>query len=237
MLKTSEEIKLLESAMEPGIRNPLRSERGPEEIIRDFMEGVDLTDQRVLELGPGHFEFCESARRRGASAEAVELDPPVIEFGRRRGFRVWPGNLIDLPSLEISPEFDGLFCKGSNNPFWFHGDEKGLRDYLQFMQGLVKPDGWLWIVSCPYGNPGMTVEDFNHWLKVESSIYHEFGFNKWVLPHRAVASFYGISFEHPQLAVYTRGLPARRWSLLTMVQFPWFCAKAMARRILRKQDA
>lgn len=237
MLKTPEEIKLLATAMEPGIRNPLRAEHGPEEIIRDFMGGVNLTGHRVLELGPGHFEFCEAVRRHGASAEGVELDPPVIELGRRRGFKVWPGNLTELPSLGITPGFDGLFCKGSNNPFWFHGNEKGLRNYLQVMLGLVKPGGWLWIVSCPYSKPGVSAEEFNRWLEVESRLYREFGFSEWVLPHRAVASYYGISFEHPRLAVYTKGLPAHRWSLATVLLFPWFCAKVLGRRLLRKQSA
>jgi hypothetical protein len=234
MLRTSEEIQLLSTALEPGIRNPSRSEHGPAEILRDFFTEVDFTGQRVLELGPGHYEFCEAVRRQGAAAEAVELDPPVIELGRRRGFKVWPGNLTQLPALAITPGFDGLFCKGSNNPFWVYGDEAALRAYIQSMVGLVKPGGWLWIVSCPYSKPALPAAEFNRWLDLEARIYRELGFSEWLLPHKAVASYYGISFEHPRLAVFTKGLPAHRWSAPTAVLLPWFCAKVLGRRLLRK---
>ncbi len=230
MLRTPEEIALLSTAQEPGIRNPARSEHGPEEILGDFFADVSLSGQRVLELGPGHYEFCEAIARRGARAEAIELDPPVIELGRRRGFRVWPGNLLHLPSLEVEPGFDGLFCKGSNNPFWFYGHEAALRNYIAKMAGLVRPDGWLWVVSCPFSNPALPPTEFGRWLDVEAAIYRELGFREWVPPHRLAAAYYGISFEHPRLAVFTKGLPPHRWSAATLARLPWFAARVAARR-------
>jgi hypothetical protein len=234
MLRTTEEIQLLATAQEPGIRDPLRPEHGPTEILRDFFACVNLTGQRVLELGPGHYEFCEAIRRQGALAEAVELDPPVIELGRRRGFKIWPGNLPLLPELGITGGFDGLFCKGSNNPFWFHGDEARLRAYTQAMLGLVKPGGWIWIVSCPYSMQGLPAAEFNRWLEVEARVYHELGFTEWLIPHRAVAAYYAISHAHPRLSVFTKSLPARRWSAASLALFPWFCTKAAFRKIARK---
>lgn len=234
MLRTTEEIQLLATAQEPGIRNPLRSEHGPKEIVRDFFAGVNVTGQRVLELGPGHYEFCEAIRRLGVSAEALELDPPVIELGRRRGFNVWPGNLTQLPTLGIAPGYDGLFCKGSNNPFWFHGDEVALRTYTQAMLRLVKPGGWLWVVSCPYMDSALPAPEFHRWLEVEAGIYRELGFTEWIIPHKAVAAYYAISHVHPRLGVFTKGLPPRRWSAASLALFPLFCAKAALRKIVRR---
>lgn len=102
MLRTPEEIALLASAREPGIRNPKRPEYGIENIFLDFMSGLDLNGHRVLELGPGHYGFCEALRLRGGKPEAVELDPPVAELGRRRGFVVHTGDLVRLPELGLA---------------------------------------------------------------------------------------------------------------------------------------
>jgi hypothetical protein len=234
MLKNNEEIALLSSAQEPGIRNPLRSECGPKEILSDFFKGLNFSGQRVLELGPGHFEFCEIIRARGAIAEAVELDPPVIELGSRRKFRVWPGNLTQLPSLRITGKFDGLFCKGSNNPFWFYGNEETLRTFISAMVDLVKPGGWLWVVSSPDCKPSLSSTQVIQWLEIEARIYSEFGFTEWVIPHKAIAYYYGISFSHQRLAVFTLGLPPHSWSPYTIVSLPWFCAKAVVRSQFRK---
>jgi SAM-dependent methyltransferase len=234
MLRTPEEIALLSNALEPGIRNPTRSEHGPRQIIDDFFPGVDFRGKRVLELGPGHFEFCEEIARRGGRAEAVELDPSVIELGRRRGFRVWPGNLLHLPTLPIDGGVDGLFCKGSNNPFWFQGDEKALRTYIETMVRLVKPTGWIWVVSCPFTRTNTSAEEFARWLEVEAAIYRSLGFKEWVPPHRAVASYYAISFEHPRLAVFTRNLSPHRWSAGTLFRLPLFTLSAAARRARRQ---
>ena len=236
MLRTAEEIQLLSTALEPGIRNPLRVEHGPDEILRDFFADMNLAGQRVLELGPGHYEFCEAIRRRGVAAEVVELDPPVIELGRRRGFKVWPGNLTQLPSLPITPGFDGLFCKGSNNPFWFYGQEAALRHYIETMANLVRLGGWLWVVSCPYREPALPPEEFSRWLDLEAAIYRELGFREWVPPHRLNAACYGISFDHSRLAVFTKGLPPHRWSPATLALLPWFAARVAVRRAGRLFD-
>jgi len=234
MLKNSEEIELLLSAREPGIRDPQRSEQGPKEILCDFFKDRDVNGQRVLELGPGHYEFCETIRQRGAKAEAVELDPPVIELGLRRKFRVWPGNLTQLPSLTIYGKFDGLFCKGSNNPFWFYGNEKTLRTYIVAMVNLVKPNGWLWIVSSPDCSPTLTSTQVIQWLEIEARIYRELGFTEWVIPHKVIASYYGICFTHSRLAVFTLGLPPHSWSAYSIMRLIWFCLNSFFFRHLRK---
>jgi hypothetical protein len=220
MLRTQEEIDLLANAREPGIREPQRCEYGIENIFTDFMAGVDFRGHRVLELGPGHYEFCRALRDRGGIAEAVELDPVVIELGRRQGFAVHPGDLVKLPELRLGVGYDGLFCKGSNNPFWFHGDEAALHAYTQAMLDLVKQGGWLWVVSCPYMKPGLASAEFKRWLVVEAGVYREFGFTEWLIPHRAVAAYYGVSQAHPRLSVFTKGLPTRRWSAASLALFP-----------------
>jgi hypothetical protein len=233
MLQTAEEIALLACAQEPGIRDPRRSEYGIDNIITDFLGCVSLRGQRVLELGPGHFEFCEAVRRRGGTAEALELDPVVAELGRRRGFRVWPGNLVDLPQLGLDGPYEGLFCKGSSNPFWFHGREDALREYIAEMVRLVRANGWLWVVACPYSDGHLSDREHTDWLAVESRIYAEFGWSAWSVPNRLIGGYYGVSFTPPSLTVYTRGLAPHRWPIATPVRFAGYVLNIARRKLAR----
>jgi 16S rRNA A1518/A1519 N6-dimethyltransferase RsmA/KsgA/DIM1 with predicted DNA glycosylase/AP lyase activity len=109
MLKTKAEAELLQNALEPGIRNPKRPGYGISNIFHDFHRDVSWSNARILELGPGHFEFCEAARNRGATAEAVELDPVVAELGKRRGFQIHLGDLKQIKQLQFESTYDGLF--------------------------------------------------------------------------------------------------------------------------------
>lgn len=219
MLRTPEEIALLANAIEPGIREPHRPEYGIENIFAHFMSGVDFRGHRVLELGPGHYEFCEAIRRRNATAEVVELDPSVVELGRRRGFKAHSGDLTRLPALGLAGGYDGLFCKGSNNPFWFHNDEEALRAYIAHLVELLKEQGWAWIVSCPYSKQKLSLAEKLAWLEVEDRIYREHGFQGWEVPGRLKAGFFGITYIPPRLVVYTRGLPGYRGRLSALPAF------------------
>lgn len=233
MLRTPEEIALLAHARQPGIRDPHRPEYGITNILADFMAGLDFAGQRVLELGPGHYEFCEAVRARGAVVEAVDIDPCVVELGRRRGFGVHSGDLVRLGELGLPGPYDGLFCKGSYNPFWFYHDEAALRRFIASLLHLLTPGGWAWIVAHPATELPLSTETWLGWLDRERSIYSEFGCQTWEPAGRLSAAFYGISYVPPRLVVYTRNLVNPRWAPSSIYRFLGFFAQAGKRRLRR----
>ncbi len=238
MLTDPEDIRLAASAQEPGIRRPDRSPRGPAEILRDFFPGVSFRGNRVLELGPGHYEFCDAIRSRGATAEAIELDPPVAEIGRRRGHVVHQHDLRRLESFDAGAPYDGLFGKGSNNPFWFYPDEISLETYILKLRSLVRADGWIWIVSCPYTALDLAPPAFAAWLDLERGLYLRHGFRAWTVEDSIQGGFYGISVPCENLQVFTFGLPPWRRSLRSRLHLAAFAARrraaAIARPLLRR---
>jgi hypothetical protein len=218
MLTQPEEIKLVATAMEPGLRDPQRHANGPEEILRDFLYGVSFTGKSVIELGAGHYEFCEILRNLGAKVSAIELDPPIAELGRRRGFSIHIHNIRELATFVSPHRFDGLICKGSNNPFWFYKDRPALEAFTDAMTGLVNPGGWVWVVSCPWTKETVSRAEFNAWLEVEADVYRQRGYQRWAVPSRFVGGHYGISVPCRGLCVYTLGLPRYRWSAQSLLQ-------------------
>lgn len=233
MLTDPKEIELVSCAMEPGIRVPHRSCHGPSEIVRDFMGGRRFDGEHVLELGPGHYEFCEYMRARGGRASVVELDPCLAELGRWRKFGVHVLDLRELPKLEVAQPFDGLFCKGSNNPFWFHGDRKALERYIDSFLRLVRPSGWIWVASCPWSADKLTTADFDAWLAVERDLYLARGFKEWAIPSKSVGGYYGISVPCPRLSVFTLGLPGHRWTLPLLAWVAAYFTKRGVAKVLR----
>lgn len=143
------------------------------------------------------------------------------------------GDLTRLPTLDLAPGYDGLFCKGSNNPFWFHNDEAALREFTTAMLRLLRPSGWAWIVSSPASRAGVSVTQYDEWLLREEAVYRDLGFGSWVIPSRWRASFYGISFEPPRMTVFMRE-PARfQPSLSHLPRQCAFVLRASARRVRR----
>jgi hypothetical protein len=229
MLTDPTDLKLIAEAREPGLRDPRRQVHGPREILRDFVQDRAPAGTHVLELGPGHYEFCDLLRAAGGQASAVELDPPIAELGRRHGHTIHVHNLRELVSLEPGVRYDGLFCKGSNNPFWFYGDEAGLDRYTAKLRSLVKDDGWVWVVACPYAATQLAPAEFARWLDVERASYRRHGFVEWPVTNRLVAGYYGISVPCEGLSVFTWGLPPHRWSFASRLQ--------LARRLLTRGPA
>lgn len=201
--------------------------------MRDFFHGVDLTGHTAIELGAGHYEFCELLRARGVKMSAMELDPPVGELGRRRGFEVFMHDISALAAFKAPAPFDGLICKGSNNPFWFYRDRVGLEAFTDALTGLVKSGGWSWVVSCPWTKESVTPAEFQAWLHLEESLYAERGYRSWKVPGRFIGGHYGISVPCTGLKVYTLGLPEHRWSGSTLLRLAGRIARRGPALVLR----
>lgn len=231
MLRNEEEKALVANAFEPGLRDPRRGDRGSPEILRDFLWRCPLRGAAVLELGPGHYEFCEALRAAGATPVALELDPGVAELGRRRGFEVHVHDLKQLARFNPGRRFAGVFCKGSHDPFWFYRDEAALGGFVDGIHSLIAPGGWAWIVSCPEKPPGATDEEFRQWLTRERGLFLARGFTAWDVPSRFLGAYYSISVPCEGLTVFCHGPARHRWSAATLAEFALRGFRSVGRRI------
>ena len=145
MLKDLIEIEIISKARQKNVRDPSRSRKHFENIFKDFFESMTLENSRLLDLGPGQYDFAEMARERGAITYGIDNDPSVVQLGKHKGFPVRLADLKKLKATDYNFRFDGLFCKYSINAFWFHKDDRHLRNYIYKLGELVKEDGWLWI--------------------------------------------------------------------------------------------
>src|SRR4051812_21247877 len=98
-------------ARQPNLRDPHRSVAVYDAIIDDFKLADRFDGKRLLDLGPGHYDFGEVARQHGAIVSGLDNDPAVIALGEHRGYEAYELNLQDLtPDMFPSP-FDALFCR------------------------------------------------------------------------------------------------------------------------------
>lgn len=204
MLVRPEEIAAIADAQEPGIRNPSRPRFHFEGIIRDFFAGTDVRGLRLLDLGPGHYDFGELMRLRGAEVEAIELDPAVVRLGAMKGMTVYAGDLTD-PSVyaQLAARFDGIFCRGSINANWFIHDEAAHIAYLDALLTTMKGDGPSWISPCNEpkepGDPR-----FARAVAVQVEYFRRRGFRVHKCD-RYESNEYGIWSAEPWL-IYTKNL-------------------------------
>ena len=145
MLTDSEEIRIIANARQKNVADPNRPREPFVRVFEDFLCEVDLRDKILLDFGPGHYDFAELARKRGAITHGIDNDPYVVKLGEYKKLPVRLGNLKKLKASDYGIQFDGVFCKYSINAFWFYQDEQELVDHIQEIANLIKPDGWAWI--------------------------------------------------------------------------------------------
>jgi hypothetical protein len=208
MLYNQEEIEIIKNAQEPGIRNPLRPRIHFDRIMSRFFKNYDFQDKVILDLGPGHYDFCELARQKGADSHAIELDECVVRLGQYKKFKVIKGNLIN-PSVFDSFEgkVDLLFCRGSINCTWFN-DNYEQEKYIEKMLSTLKFNGSAWISPC---NESDSLSHYQSSLKTQMDVFEKLNFHTFKL-HKVQAYMYGIWSDNPKL-IYTKNLKYHK--------FPW----------------
>ena len=179
MLTNPEEIAIIANARQVNIRDPSRSREHFENIFADFFSNVSFSGAKVLDLGPGQYDFGEMARERGADPSAIDNDPAVIQLGRFKGHQVLDGNLKDLNVDWFGHTFDGIFCRGSINAFWFQSDEGKLKAHIDQLVALMSPNGWAWIA--PWNgvqkNSDLSAEDVERVLSCQREAFNAHGFS------------------------------------------------------------
>lgn len=208
MLHDAVEIEIMSKARQPNLQDPTRSQLPFESIARDFMPRVEFEGQVILDLGPGQFDFADILRARGAEVHAVDNDPAVLELGRHRGYTVFEADLRRLAPADLPVKYDGIFCRGSINAFWF-GTEADVRAHIQTLTSLLKETAWGWIA--PWNGTREPPENSGSLLAAQAEAFRSARFKGVDLPAR-VARRFGVTTTNGPRALYFRNL-RKPWRL------------------------
>jgi hypothetical protein len=173
-----------------------------------FFRNYDFRNKVVLDLGPGHYDFCELARERGAIPYAIELDESVVKLGQYKKFEVTQANLTDPNVYDaFTGKVDLLFCRGSINCEWFQHKSDHI-NYLGKMLSVLKSNGSAWVSPC---NEPANAPNYKQNLEIQLNEFKKFDFHT-IKTHKIQAYVYGIWSDNPKL-IYTKNLKYHK--------FPW----------------
>lgn len=210
MLYNDAERALMAAAVQPNMRRQDVSAVSLEKIADAFHLRCSR-DARILDIGPGQCDFLDIAKKRGATTVGCDFDAAIVELGRMRGHTMQQSNLRNGFPAGLGT-FDGIFCRGSINVYWFAADPERLRPLLDGIAAALRPGGWMWIA--PWNRPAdpaapavaridAIVDD---WIARNA-------FERWTAPP-PIAWAYGIAYEVPRPEVWMR-VPRRsqlaRW--------------------------
>lgn len=207
MLTDPREIEIASRARQKNIRDKNRSRAHFYNIFEDFLGPLDLTGQRLLDLGPGQFDFGIVARERGAETVGIDNDPAVVELGEYKGFKAIYGRIQDVTADSMGGTFDGVFCKFSVNCFWHWDDPAAQDDLVDRIAGLMKPDAWSWIAPWN-GVPKAAIlseAEIQETLDRQRERFRHHGYRCFELP-RELAARYGVTGTVANHALFTRNL-------------------------------
>ena len=207
LLTDPEEIAIISRARQAGVRDPRRSRAHFESIFRDYFSELYMGGHRVLDIGPGQFDFGVMAKAKGADVVGIDRDPAVLELGRHKGFDVIEADLRNVHSCALRGPYDGLFCKYSLNAFWFAEDLASLSRHLRVFLDVLATGGWGWIA--PWNGPPKraelsTVQQENV-LAAQADAFRTAGFDEEHLSSDQ-AKRYGVHGAPASRVLFTRGL-------------------------------
>ncbi|HJK88455.1 MAG: class I SAM-dependent methyltransferase [Candidatus Megaira endosymbiont of Mesostigma viride] len=153
MLYNNIEKEVMSSAVHPYLRNSNKVVyRGICDIVAGYFRDFDFCDLHILDIGPGQCDFLDIAKAKGAVTYGIDFEPAVVKLGEMRGHNMTLCNVIkDWPFKDMV--FDGIFCRGSINCYWFiqQGNSYLLQQFLNQITKSLKPDSWMWIM--PWNKP------------------------------------------------------------------------------------
>lgn len=210
------------SARQPALREASRPADAFARIIEDFGLASRFPRARVLDLGPGQYDFAEAARRLGAQRVlAVDNDPAVIRLGERRAFDVFEANLQRIAATDLRGPNDGVFCRWSINAFWFREDDAEHRRWIHLLCDALTSGAWGWIAPWNYCDPQLAVSDARREevLRVQADAFAERGFEGFdvIEEYRARWDLTGSALENHAVFVRNLDLPPSMdaWPSLT----------------------
>ena len=191
MLFDDEEIEIMSKAAQPHLRDPRRSELISKRIFDNFFDARKLTGSRVLELGPGQYDFARMIEAAGATVVSMDHDPAVIALGQKRGYNIIFSNFRRFDWSSVRGEFDGLFCRGAINAFWYR-DPKSLGGFIDDICSVLKPSGWGWLAPFNHVIPSdATQAHIKMMLDAQRQAFERHGFSSFIFSSE-IAALYAV---------------------------------------------
>lgn len=191
MLFDGEEIRIMSTARQSLLRNPDYPVDHSEIIFNDFFGVYKFAGTKILELGPGQFDFARMVEAAGGKLVSIDEDPAVAALGRKRGYDVIEADYRDVDWSSLKGTFDGLFARASINAFNFFEPEP-LSALIDAFCSVLKPEGWGWLAPWNGGPPDPAQAYIQLMLKTQREAFERHGFTSYE-PAPAVASRYKIS--------------------------------------------
>jgi phosphoethanolamine N-methyltransferase len=160
-------LKLLQIMWGEGFLSP-----GGPEAVRAIVEGLDLKDKTVLDIGCGLGGLDEVlAGEFGARVVGVDVAKLIVEMGQARIARSPLKDRIEIRLAEPGPlpfadaGFDAVFGKDA----WLHIPDKAA--FFAEVYRVLKPGG---VVACGdwMKSPGPYSSDMEYFFKMEGLTYH-----------------------------------------------------------------
>lgn len=202
MLYTEKEIEIMSSAKQPGMRKPGISPTPFQAILDDALKNVKFDGARILDIGPGQFDFLDIAKKRGASTHGIDFDPAVCQLGELRGHKTVEK---DVKKGWGYPQhsFDGIFCRGSINCYWFDPEVR-LPAFLESVTTLLEKGGWLWIA--PWNNPPTDDPALRSAVRTKIDSWADVHGIEVLFPDTDICKRYGIGYTVPQVEIWMKTL-------------------------------
>jgi phosphoethanolamine N-methyltransferase len=160
-------LRLLQIMWGDGFLSP-----GGPQAVRDIVAGLDLQDQRVLDIGCGLGGLDEVlAGEFGARVTGIDVARLIVEQGRARIAASPHRERIEIRLVEPGPlpfadaSFDVVFGKDA----WLHIPDKPA--FFAEIRRVLKPGG---IVTCGdwMKSPGAYSADMDYFFEMEGLTYH-----------------------------------------------------------------
>lgn len=208
MLFDAEEIEIMSTARQPLLRKPDYSVAHSMHIFTDFFGAREFAGTKLLELGPGQFDFARMVEAAGGKVVSIDSDPAVAALGRKRGYDIIEADYRNIDWSAWIGEFDGLFARASINAFVYR-DPQPLSAFVDDICSVLKPDGWGWLAPWNGNAQDPAPAHVQMLLETQRQAFERHGFRSYE-PAQAVAGRYQIS-RCENCILFTRNIDAEDW--------------------------
>jgi hypothetical protein len=209
MLSDPREIEIIAKAVQKNVRDPRRARKPFDTIFADFGLKRRVRGQRLLDLGPGQFDFAVVASSYGAAeCVGIDMDPAVVELGCYKKLPTILGELRNLADIQLPGPFDGVFCKYSIDAFWFAPDERDRHSaHVAAISGALTRAGWSWIAPWNGGKRAkdLSAAEVKAVLDLQRESFAKAGYEAFELTEELSIRYgvHGVTVNRP---LFTRGL-------------------------------
>ena len=201
MLYSDEERAVMAAAVQPNMRATNISVQPFKNILRDFLADVTLSGSHILDIGPGQLDFLDLMKSGGAERTmGIDFDPAIQKLGALRGHEIVISDLRQGWPLK-GQIFDGIFCRGSLNCFWYATEER-LHGYLEDMVASLAPNGWMWVA--PWSKPAIGQEGYTDTVDRVVAEWADFNGVTIEEPEKSTHASYGIGYQIPKVQIWRR---------------------------------